>query len=187
MWTLLSLPCAVGLVCCAVTPAVAQAPAIDVKTGLWEMSLNRSMSGIPQPARPVRQIPPEVLARMPPAQRAQIEAAMRGQPPGSSGTTVSRVCITREALQKGPALGREGRPSCKRTVRTQSRTAWEIQEVCNEEGRQETVRVRYEAPKPDTINATVDVTATRNGRQISVKRVMNGRWISADCAGVAPR
>jgi hypothetical protein len=185
MWKLLRLSCAVWLAGCAIDPALAQAPAVDVKTGLWEMSITRSMAGVPQ--APAVQIPPEVLARMPPAQRAQVEAAMRGSPGRSNGNMVRRVCITREALQKGPALGRESRPSCRRTMRTQSKTIWDMQEVCTEEGRQETVRVHYEAPKPDTINATVDVTASKDGRQISMKQVMNGRWLSADCGSVAPR
>ena len=42
---------------------------LNIKEGLWEMTVTHSMTGMPA-------IPPETLAKMPPEQRARIEAAM---------------------------------------------------------------------------------------------------------------
>jgi hypothetical protein len=182
MWKLL-VP-ALTLLPASLGPAVAQTP--DVKLGLWKVSTTRSTAGMPQaPAMP--QIPPEVLAKMPPAQRAQIEAAMKGsQGLQSGGTRTKQVCVTRESLQRGLAFGAESRPSCQRTVNTRSRTTWELREVCTERGGQQTVHVRYELPTPDTMNGTVEVVMNDSGRQMTMKQDMRGRWLGANCGNVKP-
>jgi hypothetical protein len=66
----------VGASVCVLAPALAQAPAINVKAGLWEMASDRTSEGLPK-AQAVPQLPPEVLAGMTPAQRRQIEGAMQ--------------------------------------------------------------------------------------------------------------
>ena len=186
MSNLLSLPCVAWLIGCAIVPAAAQAPAIDVKIGLWEMSSTRSSSGMPQmPAAP--QIPPEVLAQMPPAQRAQIESAMKAARGQAGGQRVQQVCVTREALRRGLAFGTESRPSCRHTIRTHSRTTWDMQQTCSERGGQQTVHVRYEAPTPDTINGTVEIAMNNGGQQMTMKQVMRGRWLGPDCGNVKPK
>src|SRR5580658_1052553 len=55
------------------------------------------MSGMTMPNMP--QISPEKLAQLPPAQRAQVEAMMKGGP-GAPQTHTSKVCITRDQLSK---------------------------------------------------------------------------------------
>ena len=137
------------------------------------------------PAAP--QIPPEVLAQMPPAQRAQIESAMKAARGQAGGTRVNKVCVTRESLQRGLAFGADGHPSCKQTVRTHSRTAWEMQQICNERSGRQTIHVRYEAPRPDTINGTVDVVMNDGGRRMAMQQVVRGRWLGSDCGNVKPK
>jgi len=186
MSKLRSLPCAAWLIGCALVPAAAQAPAIDVKTGLWEITSTRSSSGMPQmPATP--QIPPEALANMPPEYRARIERAMKAAQGRAGGERVQQVCVTRDALQRGLAFGTESRPSCKHTIRTHSRTTWEVQQTCNERGGRQTVHVRYEAPRPDTMNGTVEIAMNDGGRQMTMKQVMRGRWLGPDCGNVKPK
>ncbi|MGA2360569.1 MAG: hypothetical protein ABSF66_16325 [Terriglobales bacterium] len=68
---------------------------LNVKEGLWEMTVTHSMSGMP--AMP--DIPPDVLAKMPPEQRARMEAMMKGGP----STDVRKECITKEKIEKQPA------------------------------------------------------------------------------------
>jgi hypothetical protein len=186
MKNLRNLSCAAWLICCVAAPAAAQAPAMDVKTGLWEVSSTRSSAGMPRmPAMP--QIPPEVLAQMPPAQRARIESAMRAAQGQSGGTHTSQVCVTQESLKRGLAFGAEDRPSCQQTVSKGSRTARELQMTCTERGGRQTIHVRYEAPTPDTMSGTVDIVMSDGGRQMSMKQVMRGRWIGPDCGDVKPK
>ena len=56
------------------------------------MTVTHSMSGMPA----IPNIPPDVLAKMPPEQRARVEAAMKGGP----STDVRKECITKEKLEK---------------------------------------------------------------------------------------
>ena len=80
---------------------------LDVKLGLWETTSTTQMTGMPP-------IPPEVLDRMTPEQRAQMEATM-GASGGQPKAHITKSCMTKERLEKGGSFG-EDRPNCKRTV-----------------------------------------------------------------------
>ena len=54
-------------------------------------------------------IPPDVHAKLPPEQRARMEAMMKG------GPIVQKECITKEKLEKHSAFN-VNRPECTRTV-----------------------------------------------------------------------
>jgi hypothetical protein len=67
------------IVCSALTLCAADdVPFLDVKQGLWEVSTTHSMKGMP--TAQMGNIPPDVLAKMSPDQRAKIEAMMSGKP-----------------------------------------------------------------------------------------------------------
>ena len=78
---------------------------LNVKEGLWEMTMTHSMTGMPA----VPNIPPDALAKLPPEQRARVEAMMKG------GPNVQKVCITKEKLEKHSAFS-NNRGDCTRTV-----------------------------------------------------------------------
>src|SRR5271156_871304 len=74
---------------------------LDLKTGQWEYTVTTQMTGMPQAAagKQMPQIPPETLAKLPPDQRAKIEAAMKqasGMASGQPTTTTSKNCIKKE-------------------------------------------------------------------------------------------
>ena len=179
------LPCSLGLSVCVLFPALAQSPAINVKTGLWEVSSTRSSSGMPKMSA-MPQIPPGALAAMPPSQRARIENAMKAARGQAGGTRVKKSCVTRESLERGLAFGAESRPNCKRTVSNRSATEWELRESCADPRGRQIIVVRYEAPTPETINGTVNITMNDGGRSMSMKQVMRGRWVGPDCGDVKP-
>src|SRR5579863_7235884 len=70
---------------------------IDVKPGLWETTVKNDVTGMPAMQMP--QIPEETLNRMPPEQRARVEAMMKGR--GAGGTNTSKSCITQEMVNQG--------------------------------------------------------------------------------------
>ncbi len=83
----------VAIVCFSLTLFAAdKITPLNVKEGLWEITVTHSMSGMP--AMP--SIPPDALAKMPPEQRARIEAMMKG----GASTDVHKDCITKEKLEK---------------------------------------------------------------------------------------
>jgi hypothetical protein len=179
------LSCSLMLSVCV--PALAQTSVINVRTGLWEVTSERTSQGMPQMPKSMPQLPPEVLAAMPPAQRKQIENAMKSARANTGGSSVKKSCVTRETLARGLTLGGKDDPSCKRTVHTQSATKWEMQEICTDARGQHVFHVRYEAPTPTTINGTVNITMNNGGRTMSMKNVMRGRWLGPDCGDVKPK
>src|ERR1035441_6170576 len=69
---------------------------MDIKLGLWESTITTQMSGMPA-------LPPELLSKLTPEQRAKMEAAMgRG---GASPKTTTRHCVTKETLNQALSFG----------------------------------------------------------------------------------
>lgn len=180
------LSCGLGLSVCALVSALAQSPAINVKTGLWEVASTRSSTGMPKRST-MPQLPPEVLAAMPPAQRKRIENAMKAARGQADGSRATKSCVTRESLERGLAFGAESRPDCKRTISNKSATRWELRESCADPRGRQTIVVRYEATTPETINGTVSITMDGGGHKMSMKQVMRGRWLGPDCGDVKPK
>jgi hypothetical protein len=77
------------------------------REGLWKLAVTRSMSGVP--AAP--NIPPDALARMPPDERARVEAMVKGP----ASIDVRKECVTKEKLANHSAFG-TSRGDCTRTV-----------------------------------------------------------------------
>src|ERR1051326_1562882 len=71
----------------------AQSPMLDVKMGLWETTTKINMGNMPQ----MPQLSEDQLAKMPPAQRAQIENMMKTM----QGAPVTvKTCMTKEKLDR---------------------------------------------------------------------------------------
>ncbi len=166
-------------------PVLAQGQILDVRPGLWEMTSERTTSGMPAP-QAIPAIPPEVLAKMPPAQRAQIEAAMSARSKALSGTNVTKVCVTAETLRKGRVLGIEQDPSCKRTRETRTARLWQLQETCLSGGRQRTLDIDYQAINRETITGSVNVAMSTGAQSMTMKQAVRGRWLGADCGDIKP-
>jgi hypothetical protein len=81
---------------------------LDIKPGLWEFTSTNLVTGLPA-------MPPDVLAKMTPEQRAKIEAAMGARSGGVPRTITHKVCITREKLDKQTAFNDEHK-NCTDTV-----------------------------------------------------------------------
>lgn len=185
MIALRTLSYAAALTACSLAPALAQNQPIDVRTGLWEIVTQRSMTGMPKmPEMPA--IPPEALARMPPAQRAQLEAALKARRSAGSGEYVSKVCITPESLRKGPDFGTRREANCRRTKNVRTARGWQFQEVCRPDGRDQVLDVNYTAVNRETIEGTVNIAMRDGGQDITMKQVTRGRWLGPDCGKVKP-
>jgi len=180
-----TLSVAAALVGCSLTPALAQNQPLDVRPGLWEFSTQRSMTGMPKmPEMPA--IPPEVLAKMPPAQRARIEAALKARS-GANGKHVSKVCFTAESLRRGPTFEQPPRDAnCQRTKNTRTAHGWQLREVCHRGGSQQAMDIRYRVVTRETIDGTVNVAMHQGGRNVPMKQVTHARWLGPDCGKVKP-
>lgn len=148
--------------------ALAQAPALNVKTGLWDMSFVADMTAAAQTAD---------LSKMTPAQRAQWDAMMktRGMVPMSF-----KNCLTREKLAEHRFTADRAGQTCRQTVTRSTATTLDINQVCT--GTQpSTNEIHVEAVSPTDIKVLVKQVAGR-GSPLTV--TMTGKWLAADCGDV---
>lgn len=160
----------------------------DAKVGLWESTVTTEITGMPaMPAMPA--IPEESLAKMPPAQRAQVEAMMKGRGGmGSPRTTTSKSCLTRESLNK--ALFDNQDQSCTRKLVSSSSTSQQIHFDCTRSNMKTTGDLNLERVDAEHVKGTMVMksagTDAGNGRNMDMKMSFNTKWLSPDCGDVKP-
>jgi hypothetical protein len=161
-------------VCAAMALPLIAAEKLGAKAGLWETTTTMNMGGAAMPAMPA--LPPEMLANLPPAQRAQIEKAMGAL---SGKPNIARACVTDKDLEAG-AFGQQTQPDMKCTYTVVSSTA----------KRQETT---FQCTSPttsadgkmvvDVVDAThVKGTMQMKAQQMSMDMKFESKWLGADCS-----
>jgi len=153
---------------------------LNVKEGLWELTVTRSMSGMP--AAP--NIPPDALAKMPPEQRARVEAMMKGTP----STDVRKECITKEKLAKHSAFS-NSRGDCTRTVVSSTGRKLEMKVHCEEKQseKQTTTDGKFviEAIGSDNVKGTTHmVSNSSSGRTMTMDFTFSSKYLGPDCGDV---
>ncbi len=157
------------------TLLLAQAPALDVRMGVWEITSTIDIGG---------QMPAMDTSGMTPAQKAQMEAAMKGMM--GPHTTTDKSCITKEDFSKSALmLGQsdEDAEDCKQTIATNTRSTLEGTVVCTGENAM-TRQIRIDAVSPTSIKAVMKGTHTEKGRTTTMNATMTGKWLGADCTGI---
>ncbi len=161
------------------------ADVFDVKLGLWESThtVTTEMAGMPStPAMP--QLTEAQLAQIPPAQRAQIEAMMKGRGgAGSPQSTTVKYCQTAESRAR--ALNVSPRESgCSTKLTSMSATKEEIHMDCagkfKASGDMVVERIDSEHAKGNM------VLKSEGDRPMTIRMSFTTRWLSADCGDVKP-
>jgi Spy/CpxP family protein refolding chaperone len=153
----------------------------DAKLGLWETTSTTEISGMP--AMP--QIPEEQLAKMPPEQRAKIEAMIKGRGMGGPRTTTSKSCVTRESLEKAMAFG-QNEESCTRKVITSTSSKQEIHIECTRGKNTMTGDLNIERLDGEHAKGSMVMKSAGAERPIDMKMSFTSKWLSADCGDVKP-
>jgi len=148
---------------------------LNVKEGLWEMTVTRSMSGMPAPPN----IPPDALAKMPPEQRARIEAMMKGGP----STDVRKECVTKEKLAKNLAFT-ANREDCSRTVVKSTGSKLEMKVHCEEKPTSSDSTIVVEALSSNSVKSTVQSVVNTNGRTMNMNLAVTSKYLGPDCGDV---
>lgn len=114
----ISFPLASALFCAAILAA--QTTPLNVRPGEWEVTTTNETSGqLP--------IPQDMLDKMTPEQRAKMEAMMKARGMQGAKTTVSKLCVKKEDLDKPFARDNQ---SCKQTILTSSAIKQESHMEC---------------------------------------------------------
>jgi len=148
---------------------------LNAKEGLWEMTVNRSMTGMP--AAP--NIPPDALAKMPPEQRARIEAMMNG----GSNTDVHKECITKEKIAKHSAFS-ANRGDCTRTVVSSTGTKLEGKFHCEEKQSSSDGTFMVEILGPDNVKTTMHAATNANNHNMNMDITITSKYLGPDCGDV---
>src|SRR5215469_17984265 len=114
----------VALVCSSALVAGGKVK-LNVKTGLWQNTITNTVTGS-------MGLPPEMAAKLTPAQRAQFEAAQQKQASGTPRTVTHKDCLTPEKLAEDPFTDRPqgDNVKCEETIIKSTSTDLEVQEHC---------------------------------------------------------
>lgn len=167
----------------------AQEIKIDVKPGLWENTTTSTISGLQMPAN-MPQLTPEQMARIPPAQRAQMEAMMKGGA-GAPTTNTMKACVTAAQLSK--PLFDNGDKSCTYKMTGSSSSSQNIHMECNKGNtkmsgdvtlnRLDAEHVTGEASMKTTGDSSTKGSMAQN---MTIKLSFSNKFLSSDCGDVKP-
>lgn len=157
---------------------------LDVKVGLWETTASTEMAGMPKMQAPPS-IPPEALAKMPPEQRARMEAMLKARSGGGPMVTTTKVCMTRETLSNPMAFGRADK-SCTPSVVSSTAARQQIHIECNNEGNKVSGDLTVERVDSEHIKGNMVMKGGAAPRPIDMKMSFETKWVSSDCGSVKP-
>ena len=142
---------------------------LDIKPGQWEATVTSRVSGLTRP-----QLSPEQLAKVPPEQRAKIEALIAGEP----HTSTSKSCVKKEDLAK---LQLNKDPACKTTLVSSSGSKQEIHLECDRNGGKQTGSITIEALNSETIKFNIQASGDSNGKNMSMTVNGTSKWLGPGC------
>jgi hypothetical protein len=155
------------------TVAMAQAPALDIKVGLWENTIVTNMAGA---------APAVDTSKMPPEQAAKIAEALKGM---GNRTIVEKNCLTKEDMAKDTFMMPENSAQkCTRTVTTNTKTTYAATVTCSGQ-RDSKGEVNIEAGAGGTsYNGTMKMATMNAGRSMNLTMTMTGKYLGAACGAV---
>ena len=170
-----------GAVCLWATVLLAggKVTPLNVTTGLWETTSTTMINGSIG-------LPPELIARMTPEQRAKFEAAMKRRANGTPTTRTYKSCLTKKQLNEDPFTDKDhGKMKCQENVINSTGSDLEVKESCAEEGGKGDVHISYHAFDSEHVTGNGEVTMTMNGHTMNSKLKYESKWLGATCpAGV---
>lgn len=164
-----------ALVLVAALPLLA-ADGLAVKLGLWETTSVTATSGMSMPA-----MPPEAMANMAPAQRAQMEAMMKQMGGSGPHAVTDKSCVTEKDLKEGAfRQPREDTASkCKYTPVTATGRHQEWAFQCSMPGGGATGKMIVDAVDSSHVRGTFDMKAPN----MTINTKFESKWLSSSCAG----
>jgi hypothetical protein len=153
---------------------------LNVKTGLWQVTENSTMSGLP-PFTPDMQAK---LDQMSPEQRAHIEAMMKDRFSGTPHTTTYKKCVTAEDLKTNPWVNGPDE-KCTWTVVSSTSSDMEVRgtgcDAGKNQGMDTDIRVKLHVVDSENVKASAQGSATGNGHSLNFNNTFTGKWMNANC------
>jgi len=173
-----ALCCAAGLGVATSAAGLAAGLSFDVQPGLWDIETSGAASGVPQ-------IPPDMLAKLPPDQRVIATAMLLAIIAQASMPHSMQFCVTPEQVRQGLDLNRIGGKNCRRTVQSSSPTGLDMQVDCSGHD-QMSGNVNLRVVDRATVAGDVDFRAGLGANSMTIRQTLHGKWLGAECGDVAP-
>ncbi len=149
---------------------------LNVKIGLWEQTVGMQSPGLSSMSA-------EMLAKTPPEQRAQVEAAMK-----KAMNHIVKSCFTADSLKRAQSFQGTADSACKRTIISSSAHSLDFRMECSTTKSKSVGDGHFQSPNQETMRGEINnTTTTPDGRTIVSKTTINSKWVSSDCGTVQPR
>jgi hypothetical protein len=149
---------------------------LNIRLGLWEITTNMQRTG-------QMGLPPDMLAKLTPEQRARYEERLKAQGANANRTTTRKNCVTKEKMEKNSMFD-DNRAECKRTVVTSTGSRMEVRAECDKQGMKMTIVMAAEALDSGNIKGTMHMTSSGGERSMEMESTFTGKWIGAACGDV---
>ena len=148
---------------------------LNVKPGLWETTVTVNRAG-------EMPLPPEMLSRLTPQQRARLEERVKANS-GKAHTRTYKRCLTREQLEDPDFTKDE---QCTWTTLESNSTRMKGTASCNYKDADMKVRGSGEfvALDEEHVKGAVHMTATGNGRTMNSTSDFSSKWLGPRCGNV---
>ncbi len=149
----------------------------NIKPGLWQVSVDPEISG-------EMPIPEDQLARMPPEQRARLEAAIKASLAKGVQHHAYKECMTPEKIGRGFDIDKNDEAGCMRKVISSTSSELTLHDECDKPDRKSVTDVHFEVKGGTQMNGKVKVVMTSNGKTMTVNSTVAGKWLGASCGDV---
>ena len=159
--------------------AADKANSLNVKPGLWETTMTTTTSG-------EAPIPPELLSKLTPEQRARMEEKMKAHSGEKTRTVTHKSCATKEQIDKGLAFlhdqEKNDQEKCTNTVVSSTSSTVEVRRECVRNGVNSSLTMRFEALSPESIKGSVQMNFNGGGHAMSGHTSFTSKWIGPVCS-----
>ena len=162
---------------CALVWAADKVKPLNLKLGLWEATSLTSMTGAPP-------IPPEMLAKMTPEQRARYEERMKAREAEPPRSHTEKSCVKQEDLDHNKMFSSDDdEEACTRTVISSTDTSIEVHLEC-QGAIKRSGTFQVESSSPESAKGSMHMAATNSDRAMNVDVTFTAKWIAAACGDV---
>jgi hypothetical protein len=149
------------------------------KEGLWEVTMTHS-GGMPG-------MSDDMLAKLPPEQRARIEEALKQKGMSMNGnTTTVKSCVTKEKIDKGMAFS-ESRENCTHNVVSSTPNHLEMKMHCGgKDGNKFSMdgTTIIDGINTQTMKGTTHMVTNSDGHSSNMDLTFTSKYLGADCGTI---
>ena len=157
----------------AVGSGLISAQALNVKPGQWETTTNGATPGGAAAA-----LPPGLLERLPPDQRAKLEAQMKAA--GQPRTNTSTGCLTQEDAAKGfPAAVPQ---NCKYNLTLSTASQQKMTVTCATDKAQTTGTIQIDVVDSENVKGSIQMATALNGQTMNTNMTFTSKWVGPTCS-----